>query len=177
MLFLISLPPPHCPVLSCRILLPLHGQASHTLGNKSQDPQVGWTPWGSIPVNSHPPLLRNLFLRVTHYSAPLDLLPHWLPSLLNAHCLFLSLSLLNFLPRASHVTSLNDADCLSIISSSSSLHNALHSDLDLLAASHTHTKASSTGTARGGHAHLAEPRCLCTKQALWAVQAKFLEPG
>ncbi len=29
----------------------------------------------------------------------------------------------------------------------------------------------------GGHAHLAEPGCLCTKQALWAVQAKLLEPS
>ncbi len=29
----------------------------------------------------------------------------------------------------------------------------------------------------GGHTHLAEPGCLCTKQALWAVQAKLLEPG
>ncbi len=29
----------------------------------------------------------------------------------------------------------------------------------------------------GGHAHLTEPGCLYTKQALWAVQAKLLEPG
>ncbi len=57
-------------------------------------------------------------------------------------CFFLSLSLLNFLPHASHATSLNDTDCLvmrcgvSIISSTPSLHNAIHPDLDLLATSY-----------------------------------------
>ncbi len=29
----------------------------------------------------------------------------------------------------------------------------------------------------GGHVYLAEPGCLRTKQALWAVQAKLLKPG
>ncbi len=39
---------------------------------------------------------------------------------------------------------------------------------------HTHTNSLATTS---GYVHLAEPGCLCTKQALWAVQAKLLEPG
>ncbi len=39
-----------------------------------------------------------------------------------------------------------------------------------------HTYIYSLATARGC-AHLAESGCLCTKQALLAVQAKLLEPG
>ncbi len=71
----------------------------------------------------------------THTLHCSSLLPHWLPSLLNA---------LVPLPHASHITSLNDADCLfmcwvSIISSIPSLHNALHPDLDFLATSYHHT--------------------------------------
>ncbi len=41
---------------------------------------------------------------------------------------------------------------------------------------HTHTHTNYFATA-SGYAHLAEPGCLCTKQALWAVQAKLLELG
>ncbi len=42
---------------------------------------------------------------------------------------------------------------------------------------HTHAKMQNANylATASGHAHLAEPGCLCTKQALWVVQAKFLE--
>ncbi len=42
---------------------------------------------------------------------------------------------------------------------------------------HTHTPIQMLLLPPVGHAHLVEPGCLRTKQALWTVQAKLLEPG
>ncbi len=60
------------------------------------------------------------------------------------------------------------------------IHTYIHTHIHTHIHTYTHTckcKMQILLLPLGGHAHLAEPGCLCTKQALWAVQAKLLEPG
>ncbi len=51
-----------------------------------------------------------------------------------------------------------------------------HTHTDTHTQTNTHTHIYSLATT-SSYAHLAEPGCLCTRQALGAVQAKLLEPG
>ncbi len=48
---------------------------------------------------------------------------------------------------------------------------------DWWAQTHTHKIKKNSLATSSSYAHLAEPGCLCTKKALWAVQAKLLQPG
>ena len=124
-----------CPVC----ILPLHSYASPIRGNKAQIPIPEFPVLGLHVWTASPPLLLNHLLQTVHCVAPCGSHTGFFLSLVHL-CLFLLLSLLNFLEHTSHITSyVATRRCVAVLSSlffNPNLYAAFHPALDVVASSY-----------------------------------------